>query len=299
MMGLLRNRAIVGAVLTLVLAAGRAGAQTIVDTRHNLSVSGTGAVRALSETRVCIFCHTPHDAVSQTPLWNPDIELEGQTYALFTSAALSAPEQPLAPSRLCLSCHDGTLALGDVRKPSTRIAMTRETIAGPAAIGWDLSNDHPISFDYESVATGEFASVAEVRGAGGVTLYAVAGGYTIECPTCHDPHKDRYLSPDRNVELTGKFLPVDNRWSKLCLVCHSIPGWQNSKHATSPAEVPVGFPVAPREWPTWRTVSEWGCLCCHATHGGAGPNLLYRGLVDTCIPCHGVKSGDPHGTTFP
>ena len=299
MTGLLRSLAIVGTVFTLVLAAGGAGAQTIFDTKHNLSASGTGAVRALSETRVCVFCHTPHDAVSQTPLWNPDIEGEGQTYALFTSEYLKVPSQPLQPSRLCLSCHDGSLALGDVRKPSTRIAMTRATLAGPASIGWDLSNDHPISFDYEAVATDEFASAQEVRGAAGITLYAGARGYSVECPTCHDPHKDRYLSPDKEVKLTGKFLAADNRWSQLCLVCHIIPGWKNSKHATSTAEVPAVFPVAPREWPTWRTVSEWGCLSCHTTHGGAGPSLLYRGLVDTCTPCHGVGAAIPTALRSP
>ncbi|VAX15466.1 Cytochrome c family protein, partial [hydrothermal vent metagenome] len=32
------------------------------NTKHNLSVSGPGTVKASTETRVCVFCHTPHQA---------------------------------------------------------------------------------------------------------------------------------------------------------------------------------------------------------------------------------------------
>ena len=60
----------------------------IVDTKHNLSVSGPGPVRALTETRICIFCHTPHNASPRSPLWNK--ELEPQVYAVYASPTLRA-----------------------------------------------------------------------------------------------------------------------------------------------------------------------------------------------------------------
>ena len=37
--------------------------QSIVNTVHNLSVSGAGEIKAVSESEICIFCHTP---------WAPD-----------------------------------------------------------------------------------------------------------------------------------------------------------------------------------------------------------------------------------
>jgi hypothetical protein len=43
-------------------------AQSIIHTQHNLSVTGTGEVRALSESEICIFCHTPHNSLPSSPL---------------------------------------------------------------------------------------------------------------------------------------------------------------------------------------------------------------------------------------
>ena len=85
-------------------------------TVHNLSVSGPGEVRALTETEVCKFCHVPHNAVVPEPLWG---------HALSRVPSYAVPElrrgrvvvpapQPDGASRLCLSCHDGTVALGDL-----------------------------------------------------------------------------------------------------------------------------------------------------------------------------------------
>ena len=64
------------------------GSSDIMGTRHNLSVSGTGQVRAFTEDRVCIFCHTPHNATPLSPLWNKD--LEPQVYTVYASPTLQA-----------------------------------------------------------------------------------------------------------------------------------------------------------------------------------------------------------------
>ena len=94
-----------------VLAAVRASAEppgSVVDTLHNLSVSGPGEVRATSETQVCKFCHVPHTATLPVPLWG---------HRLSDTAAYGVPEvtgggkaarpapQPDGSSRLCLSCY--------------------------------------------------------------------------------------------------------------------------------------------------------------------------------------------------
>jgi hypothetical protein len=94
--------------------------QSVVTTVHNLSVTGPGTVKASSETEVCIFCHTPHNSKPAGPLWNR--EDPGATYVLYNSSTLQAvPGQPDGSSILCLSCHDGTIALGNVVSRTTDI----------------------------------------------------------------------------------------------------------------------------------------------------------------------------------
>ena len=96
----------------------------IRNTKHNFSATIvpilpdgiTRAAQAVSESQVCAFCHTPHGAnlAPKTPLWNR--KLSGATYIPYNSSSLDATDlgQPGGKSRLCLSCHDGTLALGSV-----------------------------------------------------------------------------------------------------------------------------------------------------------------------------------------
>ena len=60
--------------------------------------------------RACQFCHTPHMALAGTPLWNH--KLSDAVYEIYWSSSLDADiGQPTGSSKLCLSCHDGTIAL--------------------------------------------------------------------------------------------------------------------------------------------------------------------------------------------
>ncbi len=152
------------------------------NTLHNLSSSGPGTVKAAGESEICVFCHTPHGAdTSQTPLWNKT--LAAKTYTVYTSNSLDAEtiknaslDQPMGSSKLCLSCHDGAMALGSVRvlrgvnNPATigvantgaggimppgsgtTTGYTRNIGAGSLGqtTGFDLTNDHPISVTYDS-----------------------------------------------------------------------------------------------------------------------------------------------------
>lgn len=149
----------------------------VTNTKHNLSVGGGGTVKAVSETQVCVFCHTPHAATSGvTPLWNR--ALSNATYSVYTSTSLDAAaiqgslDQPGGSSKLCLSCHDGTLAIGNVNvlggqgSPTAQgtlsIPMTGTGAGGvmpggtgtatgfTRSLGIDLSNDHPISVNFTS-----------------------------------------------------------------------------------------------------------------------------------------------------
>src|SRR5690606_35226520 len=97
--------------------------------------------------RICIFCHTTHNAdtsVADAPLWNHAVT--SRNYQVYNSPTMQGtPGQPSGASRLCLSCHDGTIAVDSYGGRQGSIFL-----GGHLAIGADeLTNDHPISFVYD------------------------------------------------------------------------------------------------------------------------------------------------------
>ncbi len=257
-------------------ALGKTG---IIATKHNLSVSGIGEIKALTETRVCVFCHTPHNAVPATPLWNKRID--PTNYVLYSSTTMNAkPSQPTGPSRLCLTCHDGTIALGDVLQPSGGITMN---ISGgiPATrrsyLGTNLAGDHPVSFSYYDSLPNPELSPSPPQ-----DLLFYSNG-VIHCSTCHDAHDNA----------NKKFLRVNSVNSALCALCHQENGWVTSDHRTSTS---VWNGAAPNPWPrtglntdfNWITVSQNGCENCHIPHSAGGPQrlMIYQKEEDNCFSCH-------------
>lgn len=243
----------------------------VINTRHNLSLSGPGELKSLTETRVCIFCHTPHNAKPRTPLWNKDIQ-EGTVYVPYFSLSMGAPvSEPTGPSRLCLSCHDGTLALGNVLRPAGGIEVSGEITPGRASyIGTNLANHHPVSFSYyDSLPNPELEPFLPE----GLVFY---GNGDMHCSTCHDPHNNTY----------GKFLVMDNKYSHLCTACHRKAGWDLSTHKTSESLLPA--PLPGKLWTGWSMVAEYGCESCHMPHtaGGAKRILIYSQEEDNCYHCH-------------
>jgi hypothetical protein len=331
---MVRVATVIARFIALGCAALPVGAEIISDvanTKHNLSVSGPGDVVATSESQICVFCHTPHGATAEAaPLWNR--ELSNQVYTVYTSSSLDAEQiqgqlrQPGGSSKLCLSCHDGTLALGTVnviggqtnvtinltgtevgRMPSGQGIETGFTrnLGGP--LGNDLTNDHPISFTYDStLATtdGElFDPVAQshiaVRAPGirpPVPLENLGGTETaqMQCASCHDPH-----IRDTDLGLNIKFLRL-NRFQKVgpaggqfdqagdivCLGCHDKDGWATSVHAdpSLATETYTTADGALREFPDGLQVWEAACLNCHDTHTVTGSRRLLREGTDAPIP---------------
>ncbi|MCK5376468.1 MAG: cytochrome c3 family protein [Gemmatimonadota bacterium] len=209
-------------VIVLGVTAGGSGQDSVRDTVHNLSVSGPGTVRAAAETRVCVFCHTPHTSSFQAPLWNR--QDSGGAYQMYWSETLdaytsqAAAPQPNGSSKLCLSCHDGTIALGSTIA-SGDIPMsggiTTLPTASDAYLGQDLSGDHPVSFTVTDhlIATNNakgdvpLVSLSEMRNH---PLVRLDDGDRIQCMTCHDPHHDPF----------GDFL-LTSEPGELCVACHS------------------------------------------------------------------------------
>jgi predicted CXXCH cytochrome family protein len=262
----------------------------IVNTKHNLSMTGPGVARASTETRICIFCHTPHNATPLSPLWNKD--LEPQAYTVYTSSTLKAGllSQPSGPTKLCLSCHDGTIAMGSVINPSGGIALSGGNTLLPGSLsnfGLDLSGHHPVSFPYHNALPN-----VELQASAPSEL-TYGGADEVHCITCHDPHKDLY----------GKFLIKDNRYSALCTTCHQLAGWTGSAHATSTASVVDILPIPPKTWPKYTQLGEWGCEACHTPHFAPTAERLLNFTAGppafscTTSGCHGSSPGSPHTVT--
>jgi hypothetical protein len=62
--------------------------QDVANTRHNLSTSGPGTVKSTSVDQVCVFCHTPHNALPDAPLWNR--QMSGASYTPYDSTTLQS-----------------------------------------------------------------------------------------------------------------------------------------------------------------------------------------------------------------
>ena len=250
---------------------------TIINSKHDLSARGPGPIRAIHENRVCIFCHTPHNADPQTPLWN---RVNPRThYRIYESSTTDARiDQPTGQSKMCLSCHDGSMALGNVlSRPATHpIVMTARTIPpGTTDLTNDLSDDHPIGFRYDRALSNRDH---QIRPPEVVSEKLPLGPHReVHCATCHDPHDNEL----------GDFLRVSDRASALCLTCHDRDGWDRSSHATSRKRT-SGRIVDPTERLKYGTVADNGCASCHKIHGAPQREWLLRAHreEDLCLNCH-------------
>ncbi|HWP12052.1 MAG TPA: cytochrome c3 family protein [Ramlibacter sp.] len=322
------------AALAALLPAGPVGAAKIPDvrnTKHNLSASGPGTVKATTESQICVFCHTPHaaESIPAAPLWNR--KLSGATYTPYTSSSIEATAAELASgpggsSKLCLSCHDGTMALGSVNvlngAANPTIAMsgtgpggTMATGAGATTgftrnLGVNLTNDHPISFTYDAALAGRDG---ELRGPDGTLVGTRSPGVKpklpleggqIQCSSCHDPHV-RETDP---LKGSAKFLrlnrfqeasPTGGAFSQtgdiICIACHDKAGqaWALSAHANPQVadELYTGAAATQREFPANLPVWRAACLNCHDSHTVQGSRRLLReGTDSTATPKAGGNS---------
>lgn len=207
--------------------------------------------------RICIFCHAPHntyrlspanggpgvgvgagpmapDAYDYLPLWNHELTMNYPFYTMYQNgtgygAPTSGPKAsqailngmtPGSTSLLCLSCHDGSVAVNSYGN-AAQLSQSGGggTIGVQYVIGKDnyLGNHHPIGFDYDAVAAvdPEIRSADDTQLTGTTTIrdhLLGAGNNKMECGSCHSVH---------NKGNTGeRLLWRSDVNSELCLTCH-------------------------------------------------------------------------------
>lgn len=214
-------------------AAGIAGSAH--DFTDGLNADGSAGGDTWSSTtgvggQICVTCHAPHNNTGGgigELLWNRAVF--ATSFEAYTSPTLDGGSSVGASSLLCLSCHDGTVAL-DSYGGSTSLDVTMmggvdaNLVVGQP--GATLAQDHPVGVDYDlALTTGDdptlaaltkLVDVGEGANAKNDELQALllVGGF-VECGSCHDPHNTLgYAATD------NKLLKISEVGSEICLACH-------------------------------------------------------------------------------
>lgn len=235
--------------LMLTSVAAQAPGTGIEGTAHDFSADSSNTVTV----GVCTFCHTPHKAIQTRLLWNHT--LSSATYSWDVATTTGGTDFPTfdsaweGPSKFCLSCHDGSVAIGDVAwfraavrtgganinatthdSDPYQIASTTGEMAGnhPVAHPYPFNN---VASTYNSVTTGAAALLSGWQAdptATGIRLFVqtgsnvaagtAAGSTGIECSSCHDPHNG---SAVEDVYFLRGSIDGDSSDGYICLKCHN------------------------------------------------------------------------------
>jgi predicted CXXCH cytochrome family protein len=117
-----------------------------------------------------------------------------------------------------MSCHDGTIAVGDLTLASKGIDAS--VAGGNAPAGklntgvnyfspTNMQTNHPIGVPKPSTAVAGFTAFKTVVSTSAVN-YDAAGN--VQCDSCHNPHDNTY----------PPFLKVDPVGGAICLTCHDV-----------------------------------------------------------------------------
>jgi predicted CXXCH cytochrome family protein len=259
---------------------------------HNL---GPGSKSPITGARpdFCSYCHAPHSGL-KVGLWNQ--KLTTQTYTMYTSdTERNRARQPRlgSDSNECLSCHDGTVAVG------ATVAYGQVTTRGSMntwdVFGSNLQSSHPFSLRLPSKDNVDLVATLAASGKTADTTGAVKliKG-SVECTSCHNPH----VQAKDLVSLN--FLAKDSSSGQLCLACHDptrqvsghvnpLADWATSAHALSTDKISPSANLG-----SYATVASDACISCHTPHNAVGTARLLRGQNEQdCIACHNGSNISP------
>ena len=256
---------------------------------HNLSAGGPSPIQGPGNGP-CIYCHVPHSA-GNVGLWNQT--LSTATYQTYTSQSESNhgnQQLPLgADSNMCLSCHDGTVAVADTvlfgQLPTTGGWMQGDDFTTQLQSSHPFSLVKPLHDNIDLIASLVSQGVTGDK-TGAIKL--INGN--VECTSCHNPHVQ---SLD---QLSENFLVRDSSSGQMCLACHDptrtqiggqnqvnpLAGWPVAIHATAQNTVSGQAQLG-----SYGTIAANACVSCHTSHNAGGPVRLLRGTNEAdCAGCH-------------
>ena len=265
---------------------------------HNLSLSSGASVYSQGSLG-CTFCHAPHSGLGgNTPLWNQ--KLSQKSYVPYTSTTdpnLGNTQPTLGTgSSLCLSCHDGTVGVG--QSAAYGQLPTTGSMNSADAFGTTLTGSHPFSLVMPlKDASNLVASLATQGKTADPTGAVKLVNGNIECTTCHNPHV-------QNIDrIAQNFLVRDSSNAQMCLSCHDptrvvqgqinpLAGFTNSIHQTATNQVSPDAHAG-----AYPTVGVNACTSCHMSHDSVAPARLlrpaapaapaYDPVTQNCMTCHG------------
>ena len=240
----------------------------------------------------CSYCHAPHSGPGDgKSLWNQT--QTNATYQLYTSTTYHQKgQQPIlgSDSNLCLSCHDGTVAVGN--DDCFRSDHHDRVHEQPDVFGTNLQSSHPFSLQLPiKDAIDIIATLVSQGKTGDPTGKVRLIDGNIECTSCHNPHVQAIDKVSLN------FLVRDSSNAQMCLACHDptrtmsgqinpLVGWATSAHAMATNKVSAQSNLG-----SYGTVAANACLSCHEPHNAQGPmRLLREPNEQDCIACHNGSS---------
>jgi hypothetical protein len=217
--------------------------------------------------RVCVYCHTPHNATVKEPgsqnnflpLWNHSIDtvqFGAYNWATPDNVPFTITDPLIGPSRLCMSCHDGNFAV-DQHGPSFATNGTVPALTGNRAIGHgkDLSTTHPIGFDYVNARTVRNKDNMDIGGIGEIIPESLRFATQIDINT--DVNSNVYNTVTRNGSRTIQSTLYKSTYM-TCATCHEVHNKENAAQApaTDGSETPNYFIYAKEQY-------SLICLSCH------------------------------------
>ncbi len=173
----------------------------ISGTAHNLAGDISDANMPGSFAgEICAACHIPHNGVNAagTVLWSQTLAAAG-AFTMYTSGTMptGGDLSVTSESLKCLGCHDDATSIHGAGTLSAIFPATT------AAVGVDLTNDHPIGVILDP-AQPDLQSPTNAR------TFLNGGNEYVECGSCHNAHESTL----------PMFLRTTNDGSALCLDCH-------------------------------------------------------------------------------
>ena len=219
------------------LSFAKAPKSAVASSMHDLRNGIGGNEWSAASFTLCSFCHIAHKpgAVVSAPakagplLWNHTFSSVA-AYGVYTSDTFAGYGTDIADvgtgntgvtttvSNLCLSCHDGTVAINSFYEGITKSDFSGNIVEGTVFMPddttiKDMTQIHPVNFTYDATLAGKAGilvpfSTQSVDSAGEIPLFSGK----LQCATCHDPHNGASPIFEQNfpAQSSGTF----------CTYCH-------------------------------------------------------------------------------